>query len=105
MKKRVLTILAILSTLVLSLSFGCAGPSLPSGDPARGKALFTDTTLGTNGSSCNTCHTDMGRGNKSLVGKTPYDHTIRNCIQGALQGDPSNDQAVSDLKAYIESLK
>jgi mono/diheme cytochrome c family protein len=105
MRKRVQLTLVILPTLFLILLSGCTGSSLPSGDAARGKALFADTTLGTNSSSCNTCHTDMGRGTKSLVGKRAYDHTIRDCIQGALQGDPGQDQAVSDLKAYIESLK
>ncbi len=105
MQKRVLLTLLILPALFLILLPGCTGSALPPGDAARGKLLFSDTTLGTNGSSCNTCHTDMGRGNKSLVGKRPYDHTIRDCIQGALQGDPGQDQAVSDLKAYIESLE
>ncbi len=84
---------------------GCSGSALPSGDAVRGKTLFADTTLGTNGKSCNTCHTEMGRGDKSLVGKKPYEHTIRDCIQAALQGDPGQEQAVTDLKAYIETLK
>lgn len=86
-------------------SGGCAGGGLPPGDPVRGKALFADTALGTNGKSCNTCHTGMGRGDKNLVGEKPFEHTIRDCIQASLQGDPGQDQAVADLKAYIESLK
>lgn len=98
---RMWTIFAILCGLFA----GCAGSSLPPGDAARGQALFADPTLGTNGKSCNTCHTELGRGEKNLVGKRPFEHTIRDCIQAALQGDPGNDQAVSDLKAYIESLK
>ncbi|PIV82667.1 MAG: hypothetical protein CO150_04475 [Nitrospirae bacterium CG_4_9_14_3_um_filter_53_35] len=105
MKRKRLVIIMGLAVLFLSLISGCAGSSLPPGDAALGKALFADTTLGTNGQSCNTCHTDMGRGDKSLVGKHPYEHTIRDCIQSGLQGDPGKDQAVSDLKTYIESLK
>ena len=104
MKRKGLFIMMGLTFLSLSLLSGCIGASLPPGDAVRGKALFADTTLGTNGQSCNTCHTDMGRGEKSLVGKRPFEHTIRDCIQSGLQGDPGKDQAVSDLKAYVESL-
>ena len=74
-------------------------------DAVRGQALFADPSLGTSGKSCNTCHTDLGRGEKSLVGKKPFDHTIRDCIQGPLQGDPGQERAVADLMAYIASLK
>lgn len=91
--------------ILLSQLHGCAGSSLPPGDAARGKALFADTSLSTNGNSCNTCHTDFGRGEKSLVGKRAFEHTIRDCIQAALQGDPGQDQSVADLKAYISSLR
>ena len=83
---------------------GCSGGALPAGDAARGKALFADPSLGTSGKSCNSCHTEMGRGEKSLVGKKPFDHTIRDCIQGPLQGDPGQERAVADLIAYIQSL-
>ncbi len=84
---------------------GCSGGALPGGDAARGQALFADPSLGTSGKSCNTCHTEMGRGEKSLVGKKPFDHTIRDCIQGPLQGDPGQERVVADLIAYIGSLK
>ena len=105
MKRKRPVITMGLVSLFLSLISGCGGASLPPGDPVRGKALFADTTLGTSGRSCNTCHTDMGRGEKNLVGKRPFEHTIRDCIQSGLQGDPGKDQAVADLKAYVESLK
>jgi cytochrome c553 len=91
--------------LVFMSFISCSASSLPAGDAARGQALFSDTSLGTNGKACNTCHTDMGKGEKSLVGKKPSARTIRKCIKSALKGDPSQDQAVADLKAYIESLK
>lgn len=97
--------LALSAGLLAAQLAGCSGGTLPGGDAAQGKALFADPSLGTSGKSCNTCHTEMGRGEKSLVGKKPFDHTIRDCIQGPLQGDPGQEQAVADLIAYIESLK
>lgn len=97
--------LALSAGLLAAQLSGCSGGTPPGGDAARGKALFADPSLGTSGKSCNTCHTEMGRGEKSLVGKKPFDHTIRDCIQGPLQGDPGQEQAVADLIAYIESLK
>ncbi len=96
--------IALMAILLAGTLFGCSASSLPPGDAARGAQRFTDTTLGTSGKSCNTCHTEMGRGAKSLVGKKPYDHTIRDCIQGPLQGDPGQEQAIADLLAYIRSL-
>lgn len=105
MKKNGIIILAIFTSILVIQLSGCTGSSLPAGDPVRGKALFADNTLGTNGKSCETCHMNLGRGVKSLVGKRPFDHVIRDCIQAALQGDPGQNQAVADLKAYIESLK
>jgi len=105
MKTKDIAILTSFVAILLIQIIGCAGSSLPPGDAVRGKALFADTSLGTNGKSCNACHTDLGKGEKSLVGKKAFEHTIRDCIQAALQGDPGQEQAVSDLKAYIESLK
>lgn len=105
MKTQNIFSLGVCTVVLLSQLLGCAATSLPSGDPVRGKVLFSDTTLGTNGKSCNSCHPELGRGSNSLVGKKAYDHTIRDCIQAALQGDPGQEQAVADLKAYLESLK
>ncbi len=98
-------VITLMAALLAASLFGCSATSLPKGDAARGEARFADTTLGTSGKSCNTCHTEMGRGAMSLVGKTPYDHTIRDCIQGPLQGDPGQEQAIADLLAYIRSLR
>ncbi len=103
MREKILALYFLLFLSIVTFA-GCSASTLPAGDAARGKALFADTTLGTNGKTCNTCHTEMGRGEKSLVGKKPYEHTIRDCIQAALQGDPGQEQAVADLKAYIGSL-
>ena len=99
------TLLTLFIILLCSQLYSCTGSSLPPGDAARGEKRFADASLGTNGSTCNTCHTKMGRGEKSLVGKKPFDHTIRDCIQGPLQGDPGQEQALADLMAYIETLK
>ena len=85
----------------LLLTAAC-GSSLPPGDAARGAERFTDTTLGTNGKSCATCH--PGGGRPSLAGSRAMEHTLRDCIQAGLQGDPGQDQAVADLQAYVRSL-
>jgi mono/diheme cytochrome c family protein len=105
MPTRQLPVISLIAALLAATLFGCSASSLPPGDAARGEARFADTTLGTNGKSCNTCHTEMGRGAKSLAGKQPYDHIIRDCIQGPLQGDPGQEQVIADLLAYIRSLR
>ncbi len=100
-----LYVISLIAALLAGTLMGCSASSLPAGDAARGEARFADTTVGTSGKSCNTCHTEMGRGAKSLVGKKPYDHIIRDCIQGPLQGDPGQEQVIADLLAYIRSLR
>lgn len=73
----------------------------------RGKELFKDAQLGTNGKSCNVCH-NGGRGmskaaiydEKKLVG------IINRCIKASLAGkalDPGSAEMKS-LVLYIKSL-
>ena len=87
------------------------------GDVEKGKALFNDPTLGTNGSTCGTCHpggkgleksgaadkkewTTPGGVEKSL------EDAINMCITMALKGKAldKNSQEMQDLVAYIKSL-
>lgn len=86
---------------------------------ARGGKLFADARLGTNGMSCNSCHTNMGRGNSPLAGRPPFpkvysmskqvrtlDQAVQGCIAGALKGKPLawDDERLTDLVTYVNSL-
>jgi cytochrome c len=86
---------------------------------ARGSKLFADTSLGTNGMSCNSCHTNMGKGDSPLAGRTPFpkvfsmakkvltlDQTVQNCLMGALKGKALawDDPKLTDLVTYVDSL-
>jgi len=95
----------------------------------RGKALFSDTSLGTNGMSCNSCHVEGGTKETkmgdmtlsafdNLGAKYPkylamaqrvmtLDQVNNGCIVGALKGKALawDDQKLADLTAYETSLK
>ena len=83
---------------------------------AKGKILFEDTNLGTNGKACATCHA----GGENLEGKAAtyprYDEkmqkeigleeTVNMCIKGGLAGEPLDAESVElkALSAYLGSL-
>jgi len=95
----------------------------------RGKALFSDTTLGTSGKSCNSCHMEGGTkegkmGDMTLAAfdnlGTKYprffkmaervmtlDQVVIFCIVTPLMGKPPawDDQKLTDLTAYVASVK
>lgn len=87
------------------------------GNVEKGKALFNDPKLGTNNSTCNTCHPD-GKGLEKAGAKgkkewkTPggvqnsLEDAINMCITMALKGKAldKNSQEMNDLVAYIQSL-
>jgi len=84
-----------------------------------GKKLFADASLGTNGMSCNSCHTNMGTGDIPFTGRAPFpkvfsmakkmrtlDQTVQGCIMGAMKGKPLawDDAKLTDLVTYLNSL-
>ena len=95
----------------------------------RGKTLFSDAGLGTNGKTCNDCHTDGGTkegkmGNMvvkpfhevneeypkywMMAGKVmTLDQVINWCIMTPLQGEPLkwDEPKLTDLAAYCASVK
>ncbi len=87
--------------LLASLALA-AGPSME-----KGKELFNNTALGTNGKSCATCHRD----GKRLEGAAAIDDgelagTVNQCIERTLAGkslDPASDNMKS-LIMYIRSF-
>jgi cytochrome c len=95
----------------------------------RGKALFNDTTLGTSGMTCNSCHMEGGTKDgkmgemtiaafDNLGAKYPkffkmaervmtLDQVVIFCIINPLKGKPPawDDQKLTDLTAYVASVK
>lgn len=83
------------------------------GDVAKGKALFNDVNLGTNGKSCNSCHTggkDINSTKKiyTILGSTQdsLEDAVNVCIKMALNGEPlEKDSAkMKDMVSYLKSL-
>ena len=96
---------------------------------ARGKVLFSDTTLGTSGLTCNSCHMEGGTKEgkmedmtlaafDNLGAKYPkffkmgnrvmtLDQVVIFCIVNPLKGKPPawDDQKLTDLTAYVASVK
>lgn len=86
---------------------------------ASGQKLFADAGLGTNGKSCDSCHTNLGKGDIPFAGRAPFpkvfsmakrvrtlDQTVQGCLMGAIKGNPLawDDAKLTDLVAYINSL-
>lgn len=102
------------SLMILSLIFSFA---FAAGNVEKGKAMFNDPKLGTNGSTCNTCHPD-GKGLEKAgekgkkEWKTPggvlnsLEDAINMCITMALKGKAldKNSQEMKDMVAYIKSV-
>jgi cytochrome c len=100
------------------------------GDAENGLALFMDTTLGTSGMSCESCHPNggtegmemEGMATKSLVGvndrypgvfmmmdpekEVTLAEVVNFCIENPLEGEPlaEDSQEMKDLLAYLESI-
>ena len=104
--------LCFLTALALVVSFAFAA-----GNVEKGKALFNDPKLGTNGSTCGLCHPG-GKGLEKagttgkVEWKTPGGNTksledaINICITMALKGKALDKKSpkMLDLVAYIKSL-
>lgn len=101
--------LMIIAVVVL-LAIGAAY----SDDVKKGKALFNDISLGTNGKSCNTCHSGGGNidGSKktfNVLGEeiSSIGGAVNFCIENAMDGKPldMNSQDMKDIVSYISTLK
>ncbi len=111
MKKSLVSVLFLCGMFIATSSFAAqGGPSVE-----RGKALFNDTKLGTNGPSCNTCHAD-GRGLESTFTKKQWivdgkafnslEGAINSCIVTGLRGKPLhvNSDDMQSIVFYIKSV-
>jgi thiosulfate dehydrogenase len=134
-------ILVVILCVGFSFFYACAQKEekkeMPKVDPmaelqksvALGKALFSDTTLGTSGMSCNSCHMEGGTMGGEMKGMTvsafdnlgakypkyfmmgkrvmTLDQVVIFCIVNPLKGKPPawDDQKLTDLTAYVASVK
>jgi thiosulfate dehydrogenase len=117
---------AFRSAVILAALLGftvCGARSAAAGEvedaAARGQKLFVDAGLGTNGKSCDSCHTGLGKGDLPLTGRAPFpkvfsmakqvrtlDQTVQACIVNAVKGQPLawDDPKLTDLVTYVSTL-
>ena len=95
--------------LIICITALAANPVLAAdkASAARGKELFNSTTMGTNGKSCDSCHSGGGK----LAMSAGYDEAklkkiINQCISMALKGKPlpSGSSDLASLALYLKSL-
>ena len=73
----------------------------------RGRALFTGTTLGTNGKSCATCHPDgKGVGKAAGMDEGELARVLNGCIMKPLKGKPldAGSTEMKSLMMYVKSV-
>ena len=112
-----IALLALLTAPALSPNPALAG--LEEDAAARGEKLFADAGLGTNGKSCTTCHTELGKGKNKLTGRSPFpkvfsmakkvrtlDQTVQMCVTGPMKGPALawDDDRLADLVFYVNGL-
>ncbi len=102
--------LIVIMLLVLLSAAGIAY----SADADKGKGLFNDTKLGTNGKSCNTCHSggkdiDGSKKTFEILGEqiNSISEAVNFCIENALDGKAldSNSEDMKSIVSYIKTLK
>ncbi len=113
--------LIVLATLLV---LGCAQApkEAPKASPAKdpvelGKALFQDSSLGTTGQTCKTCHPNPETSMSGVGKKYPayfnmakkemtLKEVINFCIEVPLKGKalPAGDERLLALEAYLKSL-
>jgi len=98
--KRMIMIIVWLLVLPISVAIGAS-------DLDAGKKYFYDTSLGTNGKSCASCH-ENGKG---LEHAGDYDvPTLREfvnfCIRDALKGKmlPADDPRLAEIEKYMRQF-
>lgn len=103
MSKITLSMSAAAITLLLAAGTVMAMQHESSAD--KGKALFNDPALGTNGKTCNDCHKD-GAGLGQAGARQDIEKVVNRCIQAALKGkalEPGS-AAMQSLVLYLKSL-
>jgi cytochrome c peroxidase len=96
----------VLFFFLLAVSFSFSGAfAVQRVSLELGKKLFNDTTLGTTGKSCNTCHTD-GKDLSKAGAMNELPRIINVCITQNLKGKALdvNSVEMKSLILYIKSL-
>ena len=95
----------IFLVLVCACAFGIAFAVQSEASLDRGKALFNNPTLGTNGKTCSTCHPD-GKGLEHAVANKDLADMINGCITQPLGGRALdvNSTDMRSLLLYIKSF-
>ena len=112
--------MALLALLVAPAVWSGSAVAGPVEDAAAGgEKLFADAGLGTNGKSCSSCHTELGKGDNTLTGRSPFpkvismakkvrtlDQMIQMCLTGAMKGPALSwdDEKLADLASYVNAL-
>ena len=99
----------LLAAFVLTPYISSAQEKKPSAE--LGKKLFSDSSLGTNGKSCSTCHPSRkkigelaGRGTWFGGKAKTLEQAINFCIAGPLEGKPLPEDGV-ELRSIAEYMK
>jgi len=69
----------------------------------KGKVLFNDAKLGTNGKSCNDCHKD-GTGLEKARNNSDLEATVNSCIKKALNGKALKAKSV-EMQSLVQYIK
>ncbi len=71
----------------------------------KGKAMFNDPKLGTNGKTCNDCHLN-GKGLENAASKQNLEQILNGCITQGLKGKPLDVKSpeMESLVSYVKSF-
>jgi cytochrome c len=84
------------------------------GNVMKGFELFKDSSLGTNGKSCNECHPkgsgiDGRKKSFTIMGKeqSSIEDAVNFCIQNALKGESldKDSEKMENIVSYLKTLK
>ncbi len=105
--KMTITLLTMLFLLISLLIVAASGAFALSNKATadKGKTLFNDPKLGTNGKSCNDCHKN-GAGLERAAERKDLENMINGCIRANLNGSPlkPGSAEMQSLVLYIRSL-
>ena len=96
---------AVLALFLIAASSGTAAAMRHEATVEKGKALFNDPGLGTNGRSCGECHKN-GQGIEKASDRQNIANIVNGCITHMLKGNALKENSVEmqSLIMYIKSL-
>ncbi len=91
--------------LAFVVSAGAAFAMKHEATAEKGKALFNDPKLGTNGKTCNDCHRN-GSGLENAADRKDLEGMVNGCITVNLKGKPLKPKSVQmqSLLLYLRSI-